>query len=566
MNAPRTKSLRFALGMALASAASVHAQQLPNIGDAVRQTQPPVAPATPSAPLPALTGVPAQTPAQAPSGGATVRIDRFVIVGNTAIDTATLLALVQPEQGKSLNLEQLNALAARITQHYRASGYFVARAYIPAQELKDGELTLRVVEGEYGRFVLDNRSRVRDDIVQGMLEQTRQDGKVVSLDAVERTMRLINDTPGMQLAAADVLPGQEVGSTDLAIRTEATAAFGGYVLLDNHGSVYTGKQRLSVGADWNSPTGRGDRLSASGLATRHSGLLHGRLAYSALLASDGTRGEVAISRTSYELAGVYAPLDATGTANSAELRVSKPLRGTRHDTIVADLGLSHKSLRDEVGATDTAVGKRLVSLQGGVARYLEHGLWGFGGLSTASANLTAGHLHFKDASAAALDAAGANTQGGYAKLNVALSRSSALPARFTLTTGLRAQAALGHKNLDGVERMSVSGIGAVAAYPIGELSGDHAALLHVELARPLMQATTTQVGASVFAHVGWADMASAPAGVDASRTLGGVGASLYAKVGGAVAKLQLVRRTTGGAPTSEAASRTRLLLQLGWVL
>lgn len=558
---PSTLSL--ALGLILGGAA-VHAQaqQPPTIGDAVRQAQPLPPPlARPAAPLPVPAG-PAPAALQAlPGGGPAVAVRQFALEGNRVIDSATLLALLQSEQGKTLTLAQLDELATRITRHYRARGYFVARAYIPAQELSDGTVTLRVVEGNYGRFILSNRSRVNDAVVQGLLDDIK--GRdIVSLDTLERAMLIINDTPGARVVQADVMPGEQVGTSDFAIATDATPAVAGYVLLDNHGSVYTGKQRLSFSGEWQSPGGRGERFSASGMATRHGGLLNGRLGYSMLAASDGSRAELALSRTTYELGDVYKGLDATGTASGAELILSKPLKRTRRDSIDASLGLAYKDLKDEIGSVGSTVGKRLASLSASLARRSEGMLFGLDGQSQASASLSVGKLDFKDALAEALDAAGDDSQGSYAKLNLAAARISVLPAGFTLNTSVKAQAVLGNKKLDGVERMSVAGSGAVAAYPTGELSGDHAAALRAELARAL----PAQVSASVFADYGWAKAVNAAAGIDATRSLGDVGLGLSALRGGLLLKLQLAHRISGGAALSEPVSRTRLLFQAGWVM
>lgn len=559
-------AMSLALSLAVGATATAQAQQVPTIGDVVRQSQPVTPPVTPPPSLPALGGVPAAPPLQALPGDAAgkVKVTRFVLEGNRVIDSATLLALLPPAQGQTLTLAQLEELATRITRHYRASGYFVARAYIPAQELTDGKLVIRVVEGQYGKFILSNTSRVQDSVVQGLLDEAKR-RDIVSLDTLERAMLIINDTPGVKVVQADVMPGEQVGTSDFAIRTEATPAWGGYVLLDNYGSTYTGKQRLRFNADWNSPSGRGDRLSASGMVTRHSGLLNGRLAYSTLLGTDGIRLEGALSRTTYELSDVYAALDASGTSNGVDLILSKPLKRTRDHTVEASLGVAYKDLKDEIGATNTSVGKQLSSLSANIADRRTHAFLGFDGLTQSSASLTVGRLHFKEVAAEALDAAGADTQGGYAKLNLAASRISVLPSQFLLTTSVKAQASLNNKSLDGVERMSVSGDGGVAAYPIGELSGDHAALLRAELARPLVTGGAAQLSGSVFTDYGWAKSIAAPAGVAASRKLGDIGVGLSAMAGGWLLNLQLVHRTVGGAPTSESASRTRLLFQAGWV-
>lgn len=559
----RYSTLITALGLGLSTLAA-HAQAVPDIGEALRQSRPAAPPTVPQPALPAIGGAPTEPPMAAlPGGSATVQVNEIAVVGNRVIDSATLLSLVQPDQGKALSLAQLDEIATRITRYYRAQGYFVTRAYVPAQELVGGKVTLRVVEGNYGRFILDNKSLVRDSVVQGLLDDIK-DSDIVSLDTLERAMLIINDTPGVQVVRADVMPGQKVGTSDFAVGTAATAPYNGYVLLDNHGSVYTGKERLSFSADWNSPSGRGDRLSASGMVTRSSGLLNGRLGYSSLVAPNGTRAEVALSRTQYELGDIYAALGATGTASSVELNLTTPLKRTREQSVEGGLGAAYRDLKDEVGATSTVTGKKTTSLNASVSARTEHRLFGFDGLTQAGAVVTLGQLRFGDSASAALDAAGTNTQGHYAKLSLSLVRATLLPAQFSLTTSAKAQWSLNRKNLDGSERMSVSGVGGVSAYPSGELSGDNAALVRAELARPVPLSGAVRLSASVFADYGWAKAAQPLAGAG-GRKLGDVGVGLAANMAGGLLKLQLAHRVSGGEPTSEAAARTRVLLQGGWV-
>ena len=44
-------------------------------------------------------------------------------------------------------------MAARITDLYREHGYILARAYVPAQEMRDGAVEIGVVEGRVGKIV-----------------------------------------------------------------------------------------------------------------------------------------------------------------------------------------------------------------------------------------------------------------------------------------------------------------------------------------------------------------------------------------------------------------------------
>jgi hemolysin activation/secretion protein len=186
------------------------------------------------------------------------------------------------------------------------------------------------------------------------------------------------------------------------------------------------------------------------------------------------------------------------------------------------------------------------------------------GLTRFNLSVTAGDLKIGDASAVALDAAGANTQGSFSKANLSLSRVSLLPQAFSLTTALTAQQALDGKNLDGSERMAVSGSAAVLAYPSGELIGSNATLVHLELARPLPAWGKLQSSWSVFANWGQASAAK-PLATDKAREISDVGIGWAANYGSAMIKAQLAHRLESSAATSESTSQDNFLMQVGWV-
>ncbi len=561
----KTSSLtQVALAVAIAFASSVTAAQTPpTSGDALRQVQPPAVPAKPTPALPRVGGSAIEAPMTALPSGPKVDVKQIVIVGNRVIDTTTLAALVADGAGKTLSLPDLEALAQRITKHYRAHGYFVARAYIPAQEISSGSIKIRVVEGNYGEFHLKNQSLVRDDIVQGMLDDVKS-ADIVSLDTLERVMLIINDTPGVQVTRADVMPGSKVGTSDFAVDTQATAAYNGYVLLDNYGSVYTGKNRVSFSADANSVSGRGDKLSLSGMATDTGGLINGRIVYGKPLAANGLRGEMSLAQTDYTLGDNYKNLDAKGTAQVLDATVTYPVRRIRAQTIEVSANVAYKDLLDKVDSTAARTPKTSSTFTAGLLIRDESKVLGFDGLTRFTLNVTAGELKINDATALALDAAGVNTSGSFSKANLALSRVSLLPNAFSLTTSLSTQQSLDGKNLDGSERMAVSGSGAVMAYPSGELIGSNATLVHLELARPLPAWGKLQSSWIVFTNWGQA-AAAKPLATEKTRDISDVGIGWSAVYGNAIIKAHLAHRLESSAATSEKTDQDNFLLQVGWV-
>ena len=104
-------------------------------------------PAAPSVGAPI--DIPAQgAPAPGPSAqGVTFTVRSVVFEGNTTLPGATLQALAAPYTGRAISLADANELAAKVTAAYRDAGYVLSRAVVPAQNVTDGTLHIRIVEG-----------------------------------------------------------------------------------------------------------------------------------------------------------------------------------------------------------------------------------------------------------------------------------------------------------------------------------------------------------------------------------------------------------------------------------
>ena len=96
------------------------------------------------------------------------------ITGAQTQSTERLQALLADAVGKDLDLAGLQALAERITVHYRAQGYAVARAWLPAQEVRDGEVEIAVVEGRLDRLAVNVTGGLPAGEVRARLRHLRE--------------------------------------------------------------------------------------------------------------------------------------------------------------------------------------------------------------------------------------------------------------------------------------------------------------------------------------------------------------------------------------------------------
>ncbi|OUM93153.1 MAG: hypothetical protein BAA04_12995 [Firmicutes bacterium ZCTH02-B6] len=183
----------------------------------------------------------------------------FRFTGNTVFTQDELAGQLAGYSGRQLTLADLEEAAARITRFYREQGYFLASAHVPPQEVVDGVVELAVVEGRWGQVTLDNRAGLREAVAQGLLGQVRQ-GELIREEPLDRAMRLLNETPGVQ-ARATVRAGSEPGTSDLTVVLAPEKRAGAALVVDNAGSAATQETRVSISAELANAAGLGDRLS-----------------------------------------------------------------------------------------------------------------------------------------------------------------------------------------------------------------------------------------------------------------------------------------------------------------
>jgi hemolysin activation/secretion protein len=402
-------------------------------------------------------------------------IKSYNIEGNNHIPTSELMDIAKEYEDKRLTFDAVHELTTKITKYYRSKGYFVARAYIPKQNMQNSVLTISIIEGEYGKFHLNNDSLVNTNVVQAMLDDVKK-YNIVSTTTLERAMLIINDSAGVQVSSAEVMPGAKVGTSDFRIATKPTTRYDGYAMVDNYGSKATGKHRVNGGININSPLGRGDKLTLSTLLTKNKGLTNGRIGYEIPIMPNGLKLNTSISHTTYNLGGEYASLDAVGKSTSVDMGLVYPYMRTTNENINLYTTLAYKKLQDEIRSTNTKTDKKLTSLKIG-ANYdniFENSNIYF------DIYITGGELSFDDETSKAIDKAGANSDGVYYKANIDINYNIALLQNITLQNSLKLQQTLKSKNLDGSEDFTVSGSNGVKAYLDSELSGERGYLFGTE--------------------------------------------------------------------------------------
>lgn len=496
-------------------------------------------------------------PGASSASDAKVLVKSITITGNRELPTATLESLVASLIGTEQTLAQLEAATQRITAYYRAQGFAVARAYLPAQDIKDGALTIGIIEGRIANYKVNNKSLLSNEAANAYFDQIK-DGDVIRSAQIDRGLLLLQDTPGVAASRATLQPGASVGTSELLIEVDPARTFNGNVAPDNYGSRYTGQYRLGGVFNLASPLRMGDQISLNALSSGDQ-LTYVRLAYQLPVGSNGLRLGAAYFDTRYKLGKEFAALDAHGTATSTSLFAAYPFIRSQLKNLSGTLSFESKHLNDEAGATATITYKR-VSLTGlGLAGNLQD-TWLGGGINSFDLNVALGRLSINSPGVLAIDAVSAQTNGSYTRVSYSLGRLQRITDGTLLSVTFNGQQA--SKNLDSSEKYSLGGVNGIRAYPQGEATGDEGYRATFEL----QQALTSNLQATLFYDLGEVTVNKTPFGPPAANTrqLAGVGIGLNASYSGIQLRSSLAWRTKGGIPTSvpaSAATRPTLWLQ-----
>lgn len=462
----KTKLLPYAL---LIASQCVCAQQPPDSGRQMQQIPPaPVLQKT----IPKIKIEPRSTPATPQTNSVKIIVNTLRVSGAQAYSEADLLAISGFRPGSELSLADLRGMAAKIADYYHRNGYFVAQAYLPAQDIKDGSVTIAVIDGQYGQITLHNQSKLSNNLANGILDGIHS-GDPVTSEPLENRLLMLSDLPGVKVKST-LVPGASPGLSDLVVDLTPGPLVTGSVDADNAGNRYTGEYRVGATVNLNNLAGLGDVASLRVL-TAGSGLNYARASYQMQFGK--ARAGVAYSVMGYKLGREFEPLGANGTVKIASIFGNYPLIRSRNNNLYAGLAYDDKTFQDRVDLNSTVIDKKAQVLMPSLYGDERDGLGG-GGVSSYSLTWFTGNIDIQTPAARAIDAQTAHSNDHFNKLGFTAMRLQRVTDSVSLYAAINGQFA--GKNLDSSEKMELGGMYAVRAYPEGEAYADEGYVLNLE--------------------------------------------------------------------------------------
>lgn len=402
--------------------------------------------------------------------GERIAVKSFTFVGNEMIDSEILKLRIQEYENKDLTLAEIKDAAREITKVYRESGYFVARAYIPQQESVDGVIKIGILEGVIGNVKLDNKSDLLDDVIVAYTKGVKNERIVLSIK-FERRAILLNELSGVKEVKINASAGQKVGESDIEILVVPEEKYSGQVSIDNYGSKYAGKHRVSAIFDINNVSGIGDQFTFAGLLSENANSKSFSADYVMPLGYEGWKLGGSIYNTDYDLSRI-GDLISYGESTGLRAWASYPFVKTQEWTSEVVFGGYSQIMTDSFGIKGfkDKSKKQNNSLNFSLNNSLSTVFFGNSGRLYNSVTLSGGNLSNKNGVAKDQDRF-AKTSGDWSKIEIFTVHRQRIIDGLSLQTSLKIQENLG-RNLDGTEKVSLTGNSGVRSYLSSELNAD----------------------------------------------------------------------------------------------
>ena len=385
------------------------------------------------------------------AGAQAIEVKAFKITGNTLVTDDQAQEVLKPYTNQKLTLDQIKEAAFAVTQLYTNIGR-VAQAVIPPQDVVDGVILIKIIEGKVGGVIIEldktAPSRLKSDVIRQFIEVNNPEGGYLDLNGLERSLAILNETPGSEVSG-ELITGDKEATSNIQVNARDTGLFAGRVDASNYGASNTGPAQIVASLNLNNPAGNGDQATFDAIGSE--GSVFGQLRYVMPVGYGGWRMSAGISTLDYKSLNSFSPTMSQGTAQTYGLYSTYALERTASSNKTININFENKNYNNQSSGVQTSR-YQINNLNAGIIgnnfyqqAYINWGL-----------TATAGHLSINNATQAINDQNGAATQGYFGKLSFNGSVTQPLPiAKTNMMASIYGQ--LANKNLNSAEQFYLGG-------------------------------------------------------------------------------------------------------------
>jgi len=429
---------------------------------------------------------------------AELTVSAFTLSGNKGFEDAVLLAILEAYKG-TITFQKLFQAVTEVTDHYRNNGYMVARAYVPEQEVSDGNIKITVLEGVLGDVLVTGDEHIKSDRVAKHMERQVRTGTINGSD-MEYGALLLNDLPGSSTSVT-LRPGSETGLSDIELGMKDEGRYDFSLDYNNFGSPVTGEHRFGSQIGINNLFKVGDRFSIRPIVSDSGDTKYGSLGFNMPVFTPASKVGIAFSHLQSNLGEEFEILEIENTATTVSLDASHAFIRSRNENLFATFAYQMRTFERVCGTCVPSNiiinGKSVKSaledteydldvIQLGANGDLRDDRWG-GGINTWHASVRKGMSDVDPVDGGFTTPGEDRVEGKFTSLRLGAQRLQRINNLWSVSVKLDLQHS--GDDLDAAERFSLGGPGAVRAYRPSEALADKGLVMQTEFRYQVIKLT-----------------------------------------------------------------------------
>jgi hemolysin activation/secretion protein len=396
--------------------------------------------------------------------------------GNTVISSRTLKKTLKEFMGKELSMKEIYEMCQAVQTKYSERGYFLARAYVPPQEINDYALTIEVIEGKLGKVSVIGNKHYKEKFIAKYF--AKYEGKPINYDQVLRALLLLDENSDLDVGAV-FKKGTDFGTADLIVRVTDNRPLHFMIDHNNYGSDHTSHHRTGARFDWGNLILNGDMLTlVEVVGSPIPSLDFTSAIYHIPINTYGSSFDLSYLFANFKTSKVDH-IEYTGRSHIGTARFTQALHRTRKLNTDFFTTFDYKQIQNYGGGVESSYDKLRVLTGGAQIDYIDgwkgrnlflvSGGWGIPSLLGGSG------VHSRSDSRV-------HGGGRFIKLNGGWKRLQKLPLECFLL--LNTQMQYSFDKLPLPEQIYIGGVDTVRGYQLAAGVGDHGIYANIELRVP----------------------------------------------------------------------------------
>ena len=192
-------------------------------------------------------------------------ISKIKLQGNTIFLDNDLAPMLKPFENRLNTAEDIYELITMINKFYFGQGYINSGVILPDQDLKDGIIYFKLIEGRLSSIEIKGNTWLRSGYIQARLKGHDQ---VLNIHKLQQDLKLLEADVHINTLNTELSPGRKLGQGILKIKVQENQPWHLSFEFNNHNSPGIGPWREEFRLSHNNLSGWGDSLSLSYALTK----------------------------------------------------------------------------------------------------------------------------------------------------------------------------------------------------------------------------------------------------------------------------------------------------------